>query len=355
MSQHGVAYADQGDARWTAVSSRDPRADGLFYFGVTSTGIYCRPSCPARRPDRKNVVFFDDPSTAKAAGFRACKRCDPNRVPGELLLVARVVTMLQERNPAPTLTEMAEALCVSQYHLQRVFKRTTGLTPKQVDSALKAERFEALLRQNLSVMDALFEAGYGSSRALYERVHEVLGMSPSAYREGGAGERMCYTVAESSLGPMLVAQTVRGICALWWGEEESLLSQLYDRFPRASIARDDALLERVVERVEAYLGRLEPLPVIEVDDRGTDFQRRVWQALREIPVGETRTYAQIAHEIGRPNAARAVARACATNPVALFIPCHRILRSSGALAGYRWKVERKKALLASEQQRGKNQ
>ncbi len=336
------------EARWKAVVHRDVLADGLFFFGVKTTGIYCRPSCPARRPKRSNVLFFEDTASARAAGFRACKRCSPDHVSEQPLLVVRVLHLLMENETSPTLREIADTLGVSPYHVQRVFKRLTGLSPKQAATALQAERFESSLRRGNSVFNALFDAGYGSSRALYERVRQDLGMSPSAYSRGGDGEQIHFTIATSSLGRMLVAKTLHGICALWWGEEKQLLSSLRQRFPRASIVRNDVALAPLVERIDKHLTHNGHLPDEAVDARGTEFQRHVWKALMQIPIGETRTYTQIAEMIGHPKAVRAVANACAANPIALFIPCHRVIRSNGDLAGYRWGLERKETLLTRE-------
>lgn len=338
------------DNRWNAIVNRDVRADGLFFFGVKSTRIYCRPSCPARRPKRANVVFFDDAASARAAGFRPCKRCAPDHVSDHLLLAIKALQIIAESETSPTLSEIADTLRVSPYHLQRVFKRLTGLSPKEAALALKAERFEDSLQSSPSVLDAMFDAGYGSSRALYERVQKHLGMRPSTYRRGGESEQIRFTIADTSLGRMLAAMTDLGICALWWGDDEELTTTLHARFSRATIVRDDEALAPLAQSIEAYLNDGGLLPNEAIDARGTEFQRKVWQALIQIPIGETRTYTQVAHMIGQPKAVRAVASACAANPVALLIPCHRVIRSSGELANYRWGIERKKALLARERE-----
>lgn len=334
--------------RWAAVVRRDTRADGEFVYAVTTTGVYCRPSCGARRPFPEHVVFFDDPAAARAAGYRACRRCRPDHVGEQQLLVAKVIELLREAETPPTLEELASALGVSPHYVHRVFRRITGLTPKQAGDALRAARLEEALGRVETVTDALWEAGYGSIRALYANLSKDLGIAPSAYRRGGAGEIIFYTVASSPLGPMLLARTARGICALGWGEEGDSLSDLRRRFPRASLERDDEGLRPLVQAINRHLSEGGPLSDIPIDARGSEFQRRVWDALREIPYGETRTYTEIARRIGMPQAVRAVARACASNPIALLIPCHRILRSDGCLAGYRWGVERKAALVAAE-------
>lgn len=347
MELQPPVYADP-KSRWKAVEERDPRADGRFVFAVTSTRIYCRPSCPARRPLAKHVVFFDGIAAAKEAGFRPCKRCKPDHAPAQLLLVARALSLMEAAESPPTLAELAGALGVSPFHFQRVFRRLTGLSPKQAFDLIRAQRFEKALSEVGNVTEAIFDAGYGSSRALYQRVGKDLGMRPSSFRRGGKGEAIAYTVGASPLGSMLVAMTARGVCALWWGEEQEMIDTLHRRFPQALMTRDDVELAPVVDRIKRALLENRDLDGLPIDAQGSEFQRLVWEALRSIPAGDTRTYAEVARMIGRPDAARAVARACATNPIALLIPCHRVLRASGDLAGYRWGLERKQELLARE-------
>jgi AraC family transcriptional regulator of adaptative response/methylated-DNA-[protein]-cysteine methyltransferase len=336
------------DARWAAVLARDAAADGTFYYGVRSTGVYCRPSCPARRPRRDRVAFFDTGAAAEAAGYRACRRCRPREVSARQRLVAGVQQLLDTAESPPTLADLSAALGASPTYLQRAFKQATGLTPRQYAAARRAARLRAELRRGATVTEATYEAGYGSSRALYDGAGAELGMRPSAYRAGGRGERIAYAVVESPLGPMLVAATAQGVCALKFGDADALVGELRAEFPEATVVEDAAAVAGHVGVVLEHLaGRRAGLD-LPLDVRATAFQERVWAALRAIPYGETRTYREVAEAIGAPRAARAVARACATNPVALVVPCHRVVRGGGALSGYRWGVERKRRLLAQE-------
>jgi AraC family transcriptional regulator of adaptative response/methylated-DNA-[protein]-cysteine methyltransferase len=341
-----LAFADEA-SRWQAVQTRDAAADGAFYSGVRSTGVYCRPSCPSRRPNRGQAVFFDTTEDARQAGFRACLRCRPDDVGADQLAVAQALRLIETSETLPRLNELAKEIGFSPAHLQRVFKRQTGLSPRQYAAELRQQRFRSDLRRSPTVTDAVYEAGFGSTRAAYERAGERLGMRPSAFRQGGRGERITYTFAESEIGPMLVAATERGICAVYLGTRDELAQQLTREFPAAELVEDEAAMgARVQDVVEAVASGAGSGLVL--DAHGSEFQQQVWAALRQIPAGETRTYRQVAEAIGRPEAARAVARACATNPLALLTPCHRVVRADGGLGGYRWGVERKRALLQRE-------
>jgi AraC family transcriptional regulator of adaptative response/methylated-DNA-[protein]-cysteine methyltransferase len=334
------AYLDD-EARWQAVLARAP---GDFFYAVHSTGVYCLPTCPSRRPRRENVSFFATAGEAEAAGFRPCLRCRPASVSAVASAVARAQHLLDAAERTPTLAELGAAVGLSPYHLQRVFKRATGLSPKAYADLRRSERLKAGLQQGATVTDALYDAGYGSPRALYETAGRSLGMTPGAYRRGGAGEVIRYTLQETPIGPMLMAATAKGLCALRFGEGVEHLAQ---EFPRAQLVPDPEGMSPWVAAVLAYL---EGAPRLDLptDVAATAFQQRVWTALRAIPYGQTRSYQQVAEMIGDAGAVRAVARACATNPVALVVPCHRVIRKGGDLSGYRWGVERKRALLERE-------
>lgn len=338
------------EARWQAVVSRDAAADGVFFYAVRSTGIYCRPTCPSKRPNRSNVLFFGSLEGAEGAGFRPCLRCRPGEVARQQAVVAQVQRLLEageeSGEPTPGLAELGRAVGMSPSHLQRVFKRAVGMSPRDYAAARRAERLKAGLKGGASVTRALYDAGYPSSRALYGQ--DPLGMSPGAYRRGGAGERVAYVLGDSPLGRMLVAVTARGLCALRFGEDGPLVEELEAEFPMATLVQDDQAVAPYRQAVLDYLASAARPLELPLDLRATDFQRRVWDALRAIPPGETRSYRAVAEMIGEPNAARAVAQACASNPVALFIPCHRVVRSSGELSGYRWGVGRKRELLERE-------
>ena len=335
-------------ARWRAVLDHDRHADGQFYYAVRSTGVYCRPSCPSRRPRRENVEFFEAPEAARAAGFRACLRCKPGEVSRVEQAVAGAKHLLDQADPAPSLAMLASSLGLSPWRLQRVFKERVGVSPKQYALRARAERLKDGLRSGASVTAAMYDAGHGSASTLYAPATDQLGMPPLAYGRGGAGQTITARVAPSPLGAMLVAATARGLCAVRFGEPDEMLRELRAEYPQATIEVDAGALQAVVDDLAAHLsGRRAQLAPV-TDTPGTAFQRRVWEALRGIPYGETRTYAQVAEMIGEPRAARAVARACAANPVALVVPCHRVVRSGGALSGYRWGIERKRALLERE-------
>lgn len=337
------------DARWSAVENRDPRAAGRFVYAVATTGIYCRPTCPSRRPKRENVAFYATPADAEAAGFRACLRCLPNEVSREQRVVGAVQRLLEEAEEAPTLAQLADAVGLSPWHLQRVFKRATGMSPKRYATALAAERMKRELPEAETVAAAQYEAGFGSSRAAYEAGAEHLGMTPGRFKRGGAGETIRYAHADGPFGRFLVAATHRGVCALRFGSDDVTQGELREEFPAAELVRDDPGLAPAAGSVREHLANLDGTLTLALDVEATDFQRRVWSALRAIPPGETRTYGEIAEAIGAPRAVRAVARACATNPVAIAIPCHRVIRANGELSGYRWGVERKRRLLAGEE------
>lgn len=336
------------EARWQAVLDRSTAADGQFYYAVITTGVYCRTTCPSRRPRRESVRFYETAPLAEQAGFRACKRCRPGSLSTEQRVVAQVQRLLDEAEERVTLEELAASVQMSPYYLQRLFKRATGLSPKEYARARRAERFKEELRQGSKVTDALYEAGYGSSRALYEEVGRQLGMTPGAYRSGGEGQRIAYGFGDTSLGRVMVAATSRGVCSLRFGSDGETLAELRREFPRAVLERDDQEMQPYLVAVQEHLAGQKQRLDLALDLRQTPFQRRVWEALRTIPYGEVRSYSEIARMIGEPGAVRAVARACASNPVALAIPCHRVIRADGSLSGYRWGIERKEALLNQE-------
>jgi AraC family transcriptional regulator, regulatory protein of adaptative response / methylated-DNA-[protein]-cysteine methyltransferase len=334
---------------WERTLEKDPRYDGTFVVAVRSTGIYCRPSCPARMPRRENVRFYANPEEAEGAGFRACKRCSPNEQAFEAEVVERVCRYIDERlEHAPTLAQMGEHVSLSPYHLQRIFKRAMGITPRQYADARRLEQFKQRLRDGDSVTDAVYDAGYGSSSRVYERA--PLGMKPSTYRRGGEGMSIGYSVVDCPLGRLLVGATERGVCSVELGDDdEALVKGLHDEYPAAELWRSDTSFREWVDRLLCYLSGEQPHLELPLDIQATAFQWRVWEALRAIPYGETRSYSEIAEAIGAPKAARAVARACATNPAAMVIPCHRVVREDGELGGYRWGMARKEALLKQEQ------
>jgi AraC family transcriptional regulator of adaptative response/methylated-DNA-[protein]-cysteine methyltransferase len=337
---------------WQAVLDREPAMDGMIYYAVVSTGVYCRPSCASRRPNRDNVVFFTRREEAEHAGFRPCLRCRPDsaRVKPHLELVRRVCRYLETCLDEPvTLKKLGRELGYSPFHIQRSFKALLGVSPRAWAEARRLERFKRNVRRGASVTEALYEAGYGSSSRLYERSASQLGMTPAAYRNGAEGLEIGFTIAASELGRVLVAATERGLCAVRFGDSDAQLeADLRGEFPRATLRRaghDLAYFAAAIERLVSGSAEAADLPL---DIRGTAFQRRVWEALRAIPRGETRSYSEIAAAIGNPRATRAVARACAANPVAVAIPCHRVVRHDGAPGGYRWGAERKRRLLETE-------
>jgi AraC family transcriptional regulator of adaptative response/methylated-DNA-[protein]-cysteine methyltransferase len=339
------------DDQWQAVVNRDRGRDGQFVFAVSTTGIYCRPSCPARRPRPENVSFFANPGAAERAGYRACRRCRPTAVASsQEELVARATawldTHIEER---VTLPRLAAALGVSPGHVQRTFTRLTGVSPRAYAAARRLESAKTRLRDGADVTSALHASGYGSSSRFYAQARSALGITPTSYKRGGEGMTLNYATADSLLGRILVAATERGICAVSIGEDDASLEQaLTAEYPRATIRRDDDALRLYVDSIVEHLQHRTPLGALPLDVVGTPFQYEVWQALRAIPARECRTYGQIAAMVGNPNGARAVAKACAANPAALVIPCHRVVRGDGGSGGYRWGAERKQAILANE-------
>lgn len=340
---------------WAAILERDGRLDGRLYYGVTSTGVYCRPSCPSRRPLRRNARFFALPADAEGAGYRPCLRCDPrgDRAVAPPPSVGKARAYLDTHfDEAVALDTLGREVGMSPHHLQRTFKKAYGLSPREYQDVLRRQRLKTGLRSAGSVTTAIHDAGYGSASRVYEKSDGRLGMPPGAYRLGGKGMAIRFAIAASPLGRLLVAATERGVCAVSLGEDDARLEDsLRAEFPSASIERGLGGLEETLAALALYLAGKGTLDGVPADLRGTAFQERVWNALRAIPYGETRTYAQVAAAIGRPSAARAVARACATNRAALVVPCHRVVATGGASSGYRWGVARKSALLAQESRR----
>jgi AraC family transcriptional regulator of adaptative response/methylated-DNA-[protein]-cysteine methyltransferase len=335
--------------RWSAVQQRDADADGVFWYSVRSTGVYCRPSCGARPALRKNVAFHDSREAAEQAGFRPCLRCKPDQPPlaeRQAALVAQACRLIDEAEEAPDLDSLAVAVGVSRFYFHRMFKAVTGITPKAYANAARARRMQAGLAGQASVTEAMYAAGFNSSGRFYAQSPAVLGMTPSAFRAGGVGEQIRFAIAECSLGPILVASTVQGICAILIDDDpDFLVRDLQDRFPKAELIGAEPEYEQVVSRV---VGMVEQPSVgldLPLDVRGTAFQQRVWQVLRAIPSGRRVTYAELAQLAGVPRGARAVASACAANAIAVAIPCHRVVRNDGSISGYRWGVDRKAALL----------
>ena len=330
--------------------ARDARQDGRFVFAVRTTGIYCRPSCPSRRPRRNSVEFFPDPRQAERAGYRACLRCKPTEISAQARAVTQARQLLDEAEGVLTLAELSRRVGVSPFHLQRLFKRATGLSPREYQSARRMQQVKRGLRKGDDVTTALYDAGFGSPSRLYEKTSQHMGMTPGTYRRGGAGTNIQFSIVPSPLGRLLVAATARGLCAVRFGENAAELErELREEFSSAQLHRDDGPLRPYLQPLLASLRGETVTMDLPLDVRATAFQKRVWDALREIPAGETRSYTEVARAIGEPKAVRAVATACASNPVALVVPCHRVVRSDGELAGYRWGIERKKKLLEQEQ------
>lgn len=340
------------DPRWSAVAARDRSADGAFYYSVKTTGVYCRPSCAARLANPKNVRFHATPADAERAGFRPCKRCKPDRPPQErrhTAMVAEACRLIETADEAPGLTDLARTAGLSPYHFHRVFKAATGVTPKDYAAAHRAERVREGLRKAGTVTEAIYDAGFNSGGRFYAQSDAVLGMTPRDYRAGGNNAEIRFAVGECSLGSILVARSAKGVCAISLGDDpDALVRELQDRFPRAELVGGDADFEGLVARVVGFVEAPGLGPDLPLDVRGTAFQRRVWRVLCEIPAGATASYAEIAARIGAPKAVRAVAAACAANTLAVAIPCHRVVRTGGALSGYRWGVERKHLLLERE-------
>jgi AraC family transcriptional regulator, regulatory protein of adaptative response / methylated-DNA-[protein]-cysteine methyltransferase len=340
------------DARWAAVVAHDASFDGQFFYSVETTGIYCRPSCPARRPKRENVRFHDTAPKAEAAGFRPCKRCRP----GEASLaqkhadkVAEACRLIEAADEAPKLDALARQIGLSPHHFHRIFKAALGVTPKDYATARRNKRVRAALGKSATVTQAIYDAGFSSNGRFYATSSEVLGMTPRQFRSGGIDREIKFTVGECSLGAILVAASGKGVCAILFGDEpEVLRTALKKQFPRARLIAGDQDFERLTAKVVDFVENPGAGLDLPLDIRGTAFQHRVWDALRRIPAGSTASYTEIAEAIGAPGSARAVARACASNPIAVAIPCHRVVRSDGSLSGYRGGVVRKRALLAKE-------
>ena len=338
---------------WEALETRDTHMDGVFFFAVITTGVYCRPSCPSRRPRRENVIFFQRREAAERAGFRPCLRCKPERErarDAQSELVEKACRYLQEHlDEAVTLDGLSRQLHLSPFHLQRTFKAATGITPRAYADFCRLESFKGGLREGRAVTTALYDAGYGSSSRLYERAASQLGMTPTAYRRGGAGLHIRYDIVDTPAGLLLVGATCKGVCAIQFGSSvRNLETSLREEFPAATLQQDAAFLRPWAGQLRAHLGgRLQKLDV-PLDIQATAFQRRVWEYLQSIPYGSTQSYGEIARRIRRPRAARAVARACASNPVAVVIPCHRVVRAGGEIGGYRWGQATKRKLLQME-------
>ena len=343
------------NARWEAVRRRDRAADGVFYYSVLTTGVYCRPSCASRLARRDNVAFHATCEAAEAAGFRPCKRCRPNEASvaeRHAAVVANACRLIEEAEEAPSLDALARAAGMSRFHFHRMFKAVTGVTPKAYADADRAQRVRDELAQCTTVTEAIYGAGFNSSGRFYAASPDLLGMTPTEFRSGGNGASIRFAVGECSLGSILVAATGKGVCAILFGDDpDALVRDLQDRFPKAKLIGADDQFERLMATVVGFVEAPAQGLDLPLDVRGTAFQQRVWQALRRIPRGSTVTYAEIANSLGQPKAVRAVAQACAANALAVAIPCHRVVRTDGALSGYRWGVERKRALLEREAMR----
>ncbi|MGY4533410.1 AraC family transcriptional regulator of adaptative response/methylated-DNA-[protein]-cysteine methyltransferase [Pseudomonas sp. TE3786] len=349
LNKQARSTATVSDPRWISVQARDKGADDQFVYSVKTTGVYCRPSCAARPARPENVQFHSDCQAAERAGFRPCLRCKPNQASladQQRLLIGRACHLIVSAETPMPLAQLAAHVGLSPYHFHRLFKAITGVTPKGFANAERAARVRSQLQQGMTVTDALYEAGFNSSGRFYTVADKLLGMTPKTFKDGGTNVRICYAIGRCSLGPLLVAKSDRGVCAILFGDD--LEADLTRRFPRAIVELADSAfsqtLAQVIEFVEAPAQGLE-LPL---DIRGTVFQQRVWQALQAIPAGQTASYREVAERIGSPRAVRAVAGACAANALAVAVPCHRVVRSDGELSGYRWGVERKRALLEKE-------
>lgn len=346
------------DLRWKALAGRDPAADGTFVYGVTSTGVYCRPSCPSRRPRADRVRFFDTTNEARQAGFRACKRCRPDTVglaqPG-VAAVRRVSAYLATHaDETVTLAHLGRVAAMSPHHLQRRFKAIVGLSPREYQAAMRAGRLRASLHAGRDVTSAIYDAGYGSPSRVYESAPTGKGMPPSTYRRRGAGMRIGYSIVPSAIGRVLVAATEHGVCAVKIGDSDAaLVRELKQEYSAADVSANDAPRAEWVKAIGDHLRGDHDALELPIDVQATAFQWKVWRALQRIPAGETQAYAEVARRIGKPKAVRAVATACARNPVCLVVPCHRVVPSSGGTGQYRWGADRKAALLAAEKRRAK--
>ncbi|WP_439569577.1 bifunctional DNA-binding transcriptional regulator/O6-methylguanine-DNA methyltransferase Ada [Sphingopyxis sp.] len=352
MTDRNIFAFATDEERWCAVRQRDAGADGKFLFSVRTTGIYCRPNCSARTPRRENVDFHTDGAAARAAGFRACLRCrpdGPSRSATQAAAIEAACRLIDQAETPPSLTELACVAGFSPHYFHRVFREVTGLTPRDYAAARRAEAARRELQEAGSVTEAIYGAGFNASSRFYASAPHMLGMKPAAYRAGGAGERIRFAVGQCSLGAVLVAATEKGVCAILMGNDaDALVRDLQDRFPRAELVGDDASFETTVATVIGMIERPGATTDLPLDVRGTAFQERVWRVLRQVPAGETISYAELARRVGDPSAARAVAQACGANAIAVAIPCHRVVRTDGSISGYRWGVERKHALLHRE-------
>lgn len=340
------------DPRWAAVVNRDPNADGQFYYSVMTTGVYCRPSCAARPARPENVQFHATRYEAEQAGFRPCKRCKPDQpslVERHVATVAKVCRLIENSETLPSLGELAVHAGLSTYYFHRVFKAVTGLTPRAYAAAHRTMRIRNELKRSATVTNAIYDAGFNTSSRFYEKSNQLLGMTPSSYRAGGANTEIRFAIGECSLGSILVAESDRGICAISMGDDpDRLVRDLQDRFPQSNLIGGDSEFEQLVAKVVGFVEAPSIGFDLPLDIRGTAFQQRVWQALRKIPAGTTVSYTEVAKRIGVPKSVRAVAQACAANTLAVAIPCHRVIRNDGGLSGYRWGVERKRTLLERE-------
>ncbi len=340
------------DPRWLAMINRDPEAEGNFFYAVITTGVYCRPTCPSRRPKPENVRFFDCLQDAEEAGFIPCKRCQPTQ-PSKAIqhstLVTQACRQIESAETMPSLDDLATQANLSKYHFHRIFKQATGLTPREYAAARKEHRVREHLGQQKTVTAAIYDAGYQSNSRFYERSNDILGMPASTFRKGGEKADIRFALGESYLGSILVAQSEKGVCAILLGDNpELLLQDLQKQFPKANLIGGDSNFEQVVATVVGFVESPDRGLNLPLDIRGTAFQQRVWQALRDIPAGTTLSYSEVAHIIGAPTSSRAVAQACAANTLAVAIPCHRVVRQDGSLSGYRWGVARKQELLNRE-------
>jgi AraC family transcriptional regulator of adaptative response/methylated-DNA-[protein]-cysteine methyltransferase len=338
---------------WRAVQERDSNTEGRFVYAVKSTGIYCRPTCPSRRPRRVNTLFFSTPKAAEREGFRPCRRCQPHETAAITLRIKQVCRYLEEHQDSSTdLGTLAALVHLSPSHLQRTFKQVMGISPREYADALRLQQFKTHLREGQPVTDAMTEAGYNSASRLYERTPSHMGMTPTSYRKGGKDMKIGYTTGDCSLGRLGLAATTKGICFLELGKSDAeLLTHLENEFPAAELYQNDPDLQPWITAALRLLEGETTAADLPLDVQATAFQRRVWTLLQQIPYGSTRTYGEIARELGQPRAARAVGRACATNPISLLVPCHRVVREDGQLGGYRWGIERKEALLKRERER----
>jgi AraC family transcriptional regulator of adaptative response/methylated-DNA-[protein]-cysteine methyltransferase len=346
----------ENDPRWARVLARDRAADGQFWYSVATTKVYCRPSCPSRTANPKNVAFHATLEKARAGGFRPCKRCNPDGLSqeaGNSILVEKACRLIEQSEELPCLADLADAVGLSASYFHRLFKAETGLTPRGYAAAHRANRVRRELLKGQSVTEAIYDSGFNSSGRFYESSNEMLGMTPTQYRAGGANEEIRFAVGQSSLGAILVASSEKGVVSILIGDDpDALVRELQDRFAKADLIGADSEYEALVARVVGFVESPALGLDLPLDVRGTAFQQRVWQTLKEIPVGQTASYSEIARKIGSPKSVRAVAGACAHNSIAVAIPCHRVVRNDGELSGYRWGVDRKRALITREMRSG---